>query len=258
MCGRNGPVLCGNKKHQVRIRLNMAHTSNDEEELDFLYESLDVSTPPALRVRFQPLYNHVESHLKKYDKQMRKIIDYNGHGPFIATMCMGLICCLRTYETIEDKKHAFGQLLEAYKRTLRHYSYTAKNHSTHGRFAWLKWNKIKLQHVPREVIVARIPDMVNAFMCEHDSDADEYYTMQKHMHDLFSTGLTESAFHEDYNNYLTFVAFCFFNMVMRSDTGPHECILHRFITSIVDFHLQDDDHTCLYDNYDRVTGSYDV
>jgi len=138
------------------------------------------------------------------------------------------------------------------------YSYRALNHGSRTGFfgsllACFRCHKITLRDVPASVFADRVPRFVAA--CDRYVAVGDYYKVQEAVHGLFSAGLTDSAYHEDYNNYLTFIVVCFFNMLClphdesRIGRAPSTETKCSFVNHLVRFHLEDDETVCVYDNY---------
>lgn len=200
----------------------------------------------STELTFSDIFQTLTEFMYPYEKHMRAIIDYNGEDPFIATLCVGLITCLRSFETPYKKKTYFTKLLHQYISNLQTYKYTAKNHDNKPWFSFLKWNKTKLIHIPREVIFARIPDFVSEMRTSHHN----YYNTQKAVYNLFNEGLTSTEYHADYNNYQTFIITSFYSTLNNLDEIQQQQIMELFIYNFIEFHLDDVD--CVYDNYTTI------
>lgn len=201
-----------------------------------------------MSVQFSTLFNRVCSRLdqQRLQQPLARIIDYNGKDPFFATLTVGLICCMRAFSSTKNSAGTVSALVDQYEELLKNYTHKAVNHSTRGWFAWLRWEKIKLADMPIDVVLSRVPAFVDHIM---DVSTD-YYDVQKAVYNLINEGLTDSEFHEDYNNYLTFICLAFFRI---DRVSKEECV--RFVSQLVRFHFED--KLCVYDNY-QYAGEYEI
>ena len=189
---------------------------------------------------FHMLFNNISRFMRPHTKYITNIMDYNGKEPFIATLCVGLISCLRTFDTAEDKKVQTINLLDQYISSLRRYKYKPKNHANKSWFSFLKWNKTTLSTIPRETIYARIPEFVrNVYL-------NDYYENQEATYHLFNDGLTSTKYHAEYNNYMTFIITAFCSSLYQQNYE----VMERFVKNFVDFHIED--KICIYDNYETI------
>ena len=194
-------------------------------------------------IPFYDIFETMSHFLHPYKKYMNSISDYNGEDPFIATLCIGVFACFRSFETPYEKKTFIIKLLNQYISNLRTYKYTAKNHDTKPWYSFMKWNKIKLANIPRETIFSRIPNFVDNIYRNHQ----DYYNTQQAVYNLFNYGLTSTEYHEDYNNYQTFIITSFYSTLNDVEETTGREIMERFVKHFVEFHL--DDTECVYDNY---------
>lgn len=194
-------------------------------------------------IRFNELFETTYKFMYPHKKLMKKIADYNGIEPFVSTLCVGLISCLRTFDITEERETYFIHLLDQYIQTLNTYDYEPRNYNTTSFLSSITSKKTPLKSIPRERIHRRITQLIDIIYSSPDT---EYYAIQRGIYDVFNKDISTTKYHEEYNNYMTFIIYSFFNL-FKEDTPEHRDILQSFISHFVDFHIEDD--ICVYDNY---------
>jgi hypothetical protein len=163
-------------------------------------------------IELQKLNERLSEELHPYMKHLRKIVDYNGMESLIVTLSMGLIVCMRSCDTLEDRQYYYMALYSQYIQQLKKYNYKSKDYSP-----WC----IMFKKNP--------PISVERFLEDMPTD---YYDIQRKTTEMFGY-----RFHKYYNNYLTFIIYCF------KKTGGD---MSRFINELVHFYKED--KICIYDN----------
>jgi hypothetical protein len=202
---------------------------------------LTVDDSGTITADFQKLFRYVHDIVSVCDDTaIARIVDHNGKEPFVATLCVGLICCMRSFGDLSSKQKNCIRMCQQYVEMLSDYRFVALEHSTHGMFTCLKCHKIKLRDMPEEVLYKRVPEFVQLVQ----SRSTDYYAVQRAVHRLFNEGLSDDEFHSDYNNYMTFIVLAF----QRTAKG-HAPSMCRFVKQLIQFHVDDDDDMCVYDHY---------
>ena len=185
--------------------------------------------------------------MSRHTPNMKKLADYNGIEPLVSTLCVGLLCALRTFDTVEDKQSYFIALLDRYIQNLSTYNYEARNYSTSSFLSSFTKKKIPLTSIPREHIHRRISHLVDEIYASPDT---EYYTIQREIFNVFNKDRPHTEYHEEYNNYMAFIIYSFYNL-FPEDTPENREIIQSFVIHFVDFNIED--KICVYDKYDDTT-----
>ena len=137
------------------------------------------SQPSQPSVRFSQVFADIKRLTAGQRTALHKIADYNGVEPFLATLCVGLICCMRAFNDVSDKWDNYRRMITTYTRMLDAYDHTAINYSTRSCFACFRCHKLRLADMPRHMLHDRVPPFVDLlFEGERQDSEHNYYTIQ--------------------------------------------------------------------------------
>jgi hypothetical protein len=180
---------------------------------------------------FCELHDALSRFLSPFRDYIDPLLDSNGYGPFVATLCIGIIAAMRA-----EKVHLFG-LLDAYIVTLK----TAPRGNpvqTRKSFSWFSFFFSK--SVTRLELRGELPRRVGRFL---ELSHTRFEDLLRDTDVLFNEGVgCGSSFHEHYIFYLGII-------LASYKLSMHEAARRRAVGNLVDMHYLDS-FQHVYDNFD--------